>query len=225
MAIQIPEAHLELVALVASATGEQRDRILEAIAEAPPTLFLTKLEEHLVGATDLPRALIRAVLAVTSSLLLTRERVGSAKTELAAEVAALAVSRGIAGLKEGAPEAQAFQEFLLALMEQEDSIGVSAKASDVLVDHHRPLLSCRILTDLRPIFSGKENPQPVAGVIVHTLKLITQVGRGEESTFYFALDEADLRDLAETIERAMKKEMALKVKLNEANWPCIEMTE
>lgn len=225
MAIEIPEAQVESLALLAGSTAEQRERILRAIQEAPPTLFLAKLERHLVEASDLPRSLVRAVLTVSSSLLLTVERLAAPRNELAREVTALVLSRGMGGLKEGTPEAEAFRDFLLALMELENSIGVSAKATDVLADHHRPLLGSRILTDLRPIFSGKDDPRPIAGVVVHTLKLTSRAGRGEETTFYFALDEADLRALGETIERAMKKERALKAKLEEVKWPCIEITE
>ena len=70
---------------------------------------------------------------------------------------------------------------LKLLLELDKSIGPTAKAWDIFTKHQRTYCSSRILTDVRPIFTG-ENPEVSGSVIVHTLAL-THHENGEHQEF------------------------------------------
>jgi hypothetical protein len=70
-------------------------------------------------------------------------------------------------------------------------------------------LDSRVLTDIRPIFSLKEDLHPTAAVIIHNLEFVTHTDDRHTYT-YIALDPNDLRKLKRTLERALQKEEILK---------------
>lgn len=223
MTIRIPEQQHRAVSAVVSAEPHQREEILHALAKAEPTLLLVKLESQLAESTDVPRELIRSVLTVASSLMMTAERHGLSGAELAEQVVDAVVTQEL-GLTKDSSDAEMVRDFFTALLAADSVIRTTAKANELLVDHSNPLVGSRILTDLRPIFSDGDSLEPVAGVIVHTLKL-SVFADGHDKSYYFALDEDDLRELRRTVDRAIEKETALRSRLSSAEFPCLEIAE
>ena len=90
-----------------------------------------------------------------------------------------------------------------------ESLGLVVKAQDVLVAHARTYARARILSDIRPVFGNDVSAQPPAAVIVHMLNMIyNRAGRREN--FTVALDEKDINQLIEVLERARVKNKTLK---------------
>jgi hypothetical protein len=82
------------------------------------------------------------------------------------------------------------------------------KASIVRTDYERVFQSSRIFTDVRPIFQGIDSlPSTIA--ISHNLKL-TYSRNNEKEEFFVALDDADLEQLIESLNRARAKSKLLK---------------
>jgi hypothetical protein len=102
------------------------------------------------------------------------------------------------------------------------SVATSSKALDLLTEHARVYHSARVLTDLRPVFADDEITSPSATLISHTLKVAYHADSGRDA-FYVALDDQDLDELREVIERAQKKSAALKKLVSESGltllWP------
>jgi hypothetical protein len=82
------------------------------------------------------------------------------------------------------------------------------KASIVRIDYERVFQSSRILTDVRPIFHGIDS-LPATIAISHNLKL-TYNRNNEKEDFFVALDDADLEQLAESLNRARAKSKLLR---------------
>jgi hypothetical protein len=89
------------------------------------------------------------------------------------------------------------------------ALEVAAKARNLLFSYDNTYQYAVVLTDLRPIF--KQNPpEPAAALIVHTLKLTVYGPDGETDEKYIALDPVDLKQLIGVLQRAVRKEDALK---------------
>lgn len=101
-------------------------------------------------------------------------------------------------------------EFLKKVLSFHSTLGVVAKAGNVLVDHERIFVDARILTDIRPIFHPDVSEAPNAAVVVHMLRITQRDILAKRKTLYFALDGNDLRSLRDLLDRAIKKEETLK---------------
>ncbi|HEV7394905.1 MAG TPA: hypothetical protein VGN86_00225 [Pyrinomonadaceae bacterium] len=86
------------------------------------------------------------------------------------------------------------------------SVQVVAKAFDVLTEHGCTFSSARVLTDVRPVFGEDAEAPPRSAVIVHMLN----IDHGERKNFAVALDNRDIQQLIDVLERAKKKTESLK---------------
>lgn len=104
-----------------------------------------------------------------------------------------------------------FSRRVVAALSLEDTIGVAVKAADVTRDHANTFCKSRILTDVRPIFGSDPEAAPRAFRIVHNLRIDYHESTDEHGVrgFFVALTGADLRNLQETIRRAVSKEITL----------------
>jgi hypothetical protein len=106
---------------------------------------------------------------------------------------------------------------LKQLLELDKSLGVVAKAVDVMTDHEHLFCSSKILSDIRPIFTDTLE-FPSAAVIIHNLQIgFHDSATNKHTEFYIALDTDDIQQLKETIARAEKKTLALKSMLTKSN--------
>lgn len=107
---------------------------------------------------------------------------------------------------------QNIQEDIIRLLSSGSPISVSAKGAELLVDQALILCSTRIITDMRPIFN--DSADDVSGILTfHTLALRCHEGSSAHRNIYVALDDKDLANLREQIERAESKEKCLRQRL------------
>lgn len=88
------------------------------------------------------------------------------------------------------------------------SLGVTAKALHLQLDHERLLSYVRILTDARPVYGTNVNAAPDAVLITHTLKL-SYYQDGKPIDIYIAIDSDDIANFEQVIERAKSKATSL----------------
>lgn len=80
----------------------------------------------------------------------------------------------------------------------------------VLVDEYEHIfLDAKIFSEIRPIFNNELESPLRASLVMHTVK-ITHRKDGRREPIYITADAEDLRILKENIERALKKDAALK---------------
>jgi hypothetical protein len=90
-----------------------------------------------------------------------------------------------------------------------NSLNLVAKAHDILVDHSCIYSNAKIFSDIRAVFGDNINEVPEAAVIVHTLNIGSR-SAGKRQTISFALDEKDVEELINVLERARTKAATLR---------------
>jgi hypothetical protein len=105
----------------------------------------------------------------------------------------------------------ALKDRLLTFL-QIDALQLRSKASELISEDAKVFQSSRIITDMRPIFSGKNTLELSGGLIVHILKLQFYTATGANET-YVSMDDDDLRELKQVIERAQQKSQLLRAHL------------
>jgi len=65
-----------------------------------------------------------------------------------------------------------FQQSLKSILSAEDSLGITAKAFDLLTDQEHCCHSVRIISDVRHIFPTDASQRPKAALVLHTLNLV-----------------------------------------------------
>jgi hypothetical protein len=101
----------------------------------------------------------------------------------------------------------------------------AAAAIDLLTQHERNYSSARVVTDVRPVFSSDVEEQPTGAVIVETLHLQTWDRDGNSETLHVAMDDVDLRELRDVIERALVKAETLREMLSGQGIAYFELDE
>lgn len=115
-----------------------------------------------------------------------------------------------------------FTRFLTELLASPSIVGI-AKATDLANEHDHVFHTCRILTDIRPIFDQAAE-SPVGAVVTHRLR-IEYFERGSVKSIEFALDEADMNELRESLDREERKAVAAQRLLAKAELPRFRVTE
>jgi hypothetical protein len=87
----------------------------------------------------------------------------------------------------------------------------------------RNFQSARIVTDIRPVFSDKVSAPPLGAVIVETLQIQTWTRDGSSELIFVSMDETDLLQLRETVDRALVKTRTLSTLLSDQNLPYFEL--
>jgi hypothetical protein len=116
---------------------------------------------------------------------------------------------------------EAFSVHLSRILKCDRSLGITAKALEVMTANEHTLLSTRIFSDLRPIFSEKVDAFPSAAVLIHNLR-IEYLSAGEKREFFAAMDSHDLKELASIVQRAILKEKTMHDSLKNSSISILE---
>lgn len=200
--LNIPESELPQIEWFARLSDENFSKLVSAFRDTDPTLTLREFSEAVSEKIDLlPPDEVEENLKTLFALYWLKERSGY-PTDVFAEDLAEAAHRQSAK-KEFPLSVKQFAPRLIDLLNI-GSIGVTAKALDVLTEHERVFCGARILSDMRPVFLD-DGTQATAAMIVHQLQIAFHEGK-DHKELYFALDSNDLDELLEVIERARRKE-------------------
>jgi hypothetical protein len=99
----------------------------------------------------------------------------------------------------------------------------TAVATDLQTQNGRNYQSARIVTDVRPVFGEDLDADPSGAVIVETLQVQTWTRDGDTELIFVSMDEADLKQLHATVERALKKTATLKRFIDETGMSYFEL--
>src|SRR5205085_649732 len=111
---------------------------------------------------------LRAILAPTFVLFSLKDKVGASAGEIAEAVIKSPVLTASGKLSE--EQRETLRKRLELLLGLDSTLGVTAKALDVMTEHERTFCTARILSDVRPVFSGGAE-HASAAVIIHNLQL------------------------------------------------------
>ena len=219
--LRVPDQHVEGIAKILSLTDESFEKLAEVLAGLPVKLYPRDL---LVKAITGARGVQPDAVEVAADTIL-RLCINQAGSNTSTEDFVTQVIQSIGK----------FSAQKLPLSEQNTgtlrsrltrilnvrSLAASAKATSVVIEYERSFSKARILSDIRPIFGTKADSPPDAAVIVHTLRIHYHQD-GEHKDFFVAMDDRDVQDLLEALERAKAKSKALKETLASAKITCVE---
>jgi hypothetical protein len=95
----------------------------------------------------------------------------------------------------------------------------SAKAAELHTEVERSFCNVRILTDIRPIFTEDASETPRGMTVLHNMQVGYHDDTGRHKEFYVTLDDDDLEDLKQAIERAEKKKKVLEGMFGKSGCP------
>lgn len=205
--LKVPDRYAPALAEFLRLSPQELAGFLRTIREEQPNLALSELAETIATRLSIDKARIEEIIRLLTSLQMAQEGLGLSVGDLVAQLRAAMEASGKEELSH--PDWAGFQEAIADALSEETALAVSSKALDVMQDHAKIYCYGRILTDLRPIFKADVSQEPSAFVAVHTLKLAYHEA-GEHKEFFVALDRSDVKQLADLLARALKKEEALK---------------
>lgn len=103
------------------------------------------------------------------------------------------------------------QNRILRLLKKENPLRLAIKSLILQQEVSNAYIDSRIITDIRPVFSSKEEKTIIGSVVTNNLK-ISYSNNDQKMDFFVSLDEEDLNLLKKTIERAIDKTKVLKSK-------------
>jgi len=103
---------------------------------------------------------------------------------------------------------------LANLLSFNNTLGLGTKCVLAMLDNDRVCVDAEISTDIRPVFDEAKETF-IAGAINHELQ-ITLHGENQ-SDLHITLDDNDLQELKEEIEKAQKRSVKLKAFLKQSN--------
>jgi hypothetical protein len=104
------------------------------------------------------------------------------------------------------------RERLTPLLKSE-ALRSTANAVDLLTQNRLNYASSRSFSDVRPVFDDDVHTVPTGAVIVETLQLRTWSKDGSTDILHIAMDESDLREIRDVLDRALEKTETLKTLL------------
>jgi len=209
--LEIPPGQRAALTRLIGLSSAGRKQLLKALKEAEPSLLHTRMTVSLAPKLDMSEGETRDILTMLASLYVSMDIAGEPVESFTRTVMeAIKPSMG-PDLKLKDAEWAQFQEYLAEVLSLDETLGISAKATDIRSEYDRTFCTARILTDLRPVFGRDVSKGPPVAVIIHAAK-ITFHESGEDATkdFFVALDSTDIRDLRRLLERATNKEESLK---------------
>jgi hypothetical protein len=218
MTIGIPKVHHDPLRQLIELPQEDYARLLRSVQGAEATIGSDELISQLrakSGLGDKTEPIVRMLLSMKRASASSR---GNFAKQVSREARKLygepqAVEGGL----------NAIEGRLTELLSCDHSLGVTAKVLDVRGDHGCVFCNARILTDIRAVFGEDPTRSPVAGTVIHSLRIEYHDVDDHHRRFYVALDGDDLRILRGLIDRAIKKESALKQEIVKTSMKYLEV--
>ncbi len=208
--IDIPPAFIEGFEYFIALKDEERDHIVLAMQEAPVGAMPDTLSIAFAKQLGFEQEKLAAIIRMIFSFTGLEEETGMTTAAITDDI--IKVLEVKAQKREALRPTGRLREHLLQLLNLDRSVNLTMKAATLLQSRDRILVDSRIITDIRPIFNDEENMDIKGALVTHTLKIEYQEG-GDRKDIYLALDGEDLKKLSEYIQRAEKKEKAIRGKL------------
>jgi hypothetical protein len=204
--VRVPEQHIIPLRDLAELEEEKYERIKAALKGWEPSLQIEGLISSLSEDTDSSETDTANFLSILVNIYSLQHVHGWSMDD---------VFQGILGQIQEVPGREAplteeqvekFRAFLEEVSGLDETFGVMAKGLGLVEEDERNLADARVISDLRPIFRPDSETDIIASAIKHNLR-ISYRHRTESQVedFFVSLDEEDLRNLKDEIERALAK--------------------
>jgi hypothetical protein len=203
----IPRAYKDGFKELVTLDEESFKSIISALQNAPLSSSHEDLAVKIAVIATTQQSVIEQILLSISGLISFLEDEEDIN-EVVEDIVELAAQEPEINVQ-GKDQAQ-FKERLLLLL-SDKKIFYASKAQDLITETENQFLTCRIVTDFRPIFNLNIEKSIEAGMIIHNLHIHYQ-GKmsGQHQDIYLSLNANDIGQLLDVIGRAIKKEENLR---------------
>ncbi len=217
MKLQIPDIAYEGLKLLSKMTKKEAKAVFDILENVEPDMNWESLRIQIEKSGKPGGENAIAVLDAIKGLYDLRLRNEQTVSQLVSDVVESVRASEIA--KEVKPDV--LTPRLEKALSFNKTLGITAKAENVMFEHQNVYVESRILTDLRPIFFENEVASIAANSIIHNLRITYLEDNGLKKAV-FAMDSDDLVKLEEVIKRAKQKEKAIRLNCKKTETPCLE---
>lgn len=222
MILKIPDREYAVLKNIAELPEESFSALVKALADTDLKLIQQDFSDDLSKRVPaLKGSELKSILRTVSSFVSAIERNTKTAQEFGADL--------LETIREEKPKhfpldkAELLETRLQKIFSAGRVISLTSKAFDVMTEQDRIYCGGRVLSDVRPVFLGGADSISAA-VVIHNLRLAYHQD-GEHLEFSVAMNRTDLRSLIEALERAEKKDQALRSFIQNAGVPFFEDKE
>jgi hypothetical protein len=209
--LEVPETQKRALAKLIGYSKKDRDSVLSALREMKPHRLRRYLASDLASKVRITEDEANEMIALLASLYVSFDRSGESKTQFLDEVSEAMRAAARPELVPPSGDWAEFKAFLAEILSLDASLGVTAKAQELILETEHLYCGARVLTDLRPVYGLRVDEGPNAALVLHQLKLSFHEGGPETKDFYITLEKPDIEELRKVLDRASRKEESLRV--------------
>ena len=199
----IPDEYEDGFIEIAKIKDEDFKKIEAGLAKVTLTSSIKKLALDVGNSSQIHHLPIEDIFSSVGALIEFLEGRDDIE-KLAADVASLISSKELVH-----EQIDNFEKRLIVLL-NDTKIYYAHKSRKLMTENVNNFISCRVVSDIRPVFDFDIEQDPIAGVITHTLHIhYDSELSGIHKDFFICLDSFDIKTLIETLLRAEKKEEVL----------------
>ena len=204
----IPKEHREALRAFVMLEDKRAARFVDSLKSAEARLLIGSLAGKVSAASGVDEAQARDFLLMLGSMSRTRRRAEGTIDQFLATIGRASREESVLSPEEVETQWPRASKHLADALRTR-AIEVSAKALAVMTANERMMCNVRVLSDLRPIFTG--DLEPTACVVLHQLKIAfhEQEDFDDVSEIFISLDGEDLVKLKSVLDRALQKHSKL----------------
>ena len=220
--ITIPESAYPAIRSLSQLSAEDFKTLLKALEQAKPAAAPHLFWKHVAKlAPTITPSTIEIIVNELFAMHLALEGVPISTEQFAKNLSDDVFSEQKLPIDEA--DRDILKDRLTKLFELKASLGLTAKALDILTDAQHLFYTAKILTDIRPVFN-EEGKVIEAAVIVHNL-LIHYGDAGDHKNFFVHMDTDDIKQLRAVLDRADQKAKALQALLQRSEVSYLDVEE
>lgn len=217
--LNIPNRHVNGLAKLFSFT-EQKD-LVKNLQKVDININPEKsIREAIASITGFTPEDVTDITRAVMSLLLLRSSSDKSLEELIDELISTIKKGDFEELKLSDENYNKVKENLSEILSIENLL-LSAKAVGIKFEHDNLFERAKVLTQILPVFSDDVDETPRAAIIAHQLS-VHYFQDGEHKEFFLRIDEEEIEDLIQILERAKNKAKSLQRFLETTNVKYIE---
>jgi hypothetical protein len=207
--LRVPKTQQAALGRLVTLDAEHHQALSRVLANLAPASSLKSFAEHVAEKMEFSSGEAFELVRVLANMYTVRDRERVAPAEFLNEVERAAKETEKPELLDPPGGWAAARERIGELLSHTHSLGVTAKAHDVLQEHERLFCDARVLTDFRPVFAADIGQTPDALVLVHDLRISYHEQDGTLKTVFIAMDSDSVEELRQVLDRASSKEATL----------------
>ena len=220
--ITIPESAYPAIRSLSQLSAEDFKTLLKALEQAKPAAAPHLFWKHVAKlATTISPSIIEIIVDELFAMHLALEVAPISTEQFAKKLSDDVFSEQKLPIDE--TDRDILKDRLTKLFELKASLGLTAKALDILTDAQHLFYTAKILTDIRPVFN-EEGKVIEAAVIVHNL-LIHYGDAGDHKNFFVNMDTDDIKQLRAVLDRADQKAKTLQALLQRSEVSYLDVEE